>query len=61
MHRPTDELIAVLSAAVGSNTADCNLVWQAFAQFGVGAGSSAVINADGSVKTTPSTEIGTCP
>jgi hypothetical protein len=48
-------------AAVGSNTADCNLVWQAFAQFGVGAGSSAIINADGTVTTTPSSTPGACP
>ena len=48
-------------AAVGANTADCNLVWQAFAQFGVGAGSSAVINANGSVTTTPSSTLGACP
>jgi hypothetical protein len=48
-------------AAVGSNTADCNLVWQAFAQFGVGAGSSAIINADGTVTTTPSFTPGACP
>jgi len=48
-------------AAVGSNTADCTLVWQAFAQFGVGAGSSAIINADGTVTTTPSSTPGACP
>ena len=46
-------------AAVGSNTADCNLVWQAFAQFGVGAGSSAIIRRH--LTTTPSFTLGACP
>lgn len=47
-------------AAAGANGTDCPLVWQAFAQYGVGAGSSATINADGSVTTTPSNAVGPC-
>lgn len=47
-------------AVAGGNATDCPLVWQAFAQYGVGAGSSATINADGTVTTTPSNAVGSC-
>jgi hypothetical protein len=42
------------SVGTGPTKADCSLVWQAFAQFGVGVGASGVVNADGSVTITPS-------
>lgn len=54
-----DGILAAVQAA-GANATECALVWQAFAQYGVGAGSSATINADGSVTTSPSNAVGSC-
>lgn len=42
------------SVANGPTPSDCSLVWQAFAQFGVGVGAQGVVNADGTVTITPS-------
>lgn len=52
----------ILAAVAGSATpADCSLVWQAFAQFGVGVGASGVENADGTVAIAESFVPGSCP
>ncbi|MDP3762108.1 MAG: M36 family metallopeptidase [Ramlibacter sp.] len=47
-----DGILASVSA--GSTPADCMLVWQAFAQFGVGVGASGVVSGSGAVTITPS-------
>ena len=51
------------SVASGSAPADCHIVWQAFAQFGVGVGAKGVVNPDGTTVTiTPSfIAPATCP
>lgn len=42
------------SVANGATPGDCSLVWQAFADFGVGVGAQGVVNGDGSVTVTES-------
>jgi extracellular elastinolytic metalloproteinase len=42
------------SVANGATPADCSLVWQAFAQFGVGVGAQGVVNNNGTVQITES-------
>ena len=42
------------SVANGSTPEDCALVWQAFAQYGVGVGAQGVVNSNGTVSITPS-------
>jgi len=42
------------SVANGATPSDCSLVWQAFAQFGVGVGAQGVVNNNGTVTITPS-------
>ena len=49
-----DGLLQSVELASGQNARWCH-VWTAFAQFGIGVGSSATINANGTVTTTPST------
>jgi hypothetical protein len=54
-----DGILAAVSN--GPTPSDCSLVWQAFAQFGVGVGAHGAVNGDGSVSITPSfTTPGTC-
>jgi extracellular elastinolytic metalloproteinase len=43
------------SVAAGPMKTDCTLVWQAFAQFGVGVGATGVVNRNGTVTITEST------
>jgi extracellular elastinolytic metalloproteinase len=45
------------SVANGPSPTDCTLVWQAFAQFGVGVGAKGVVNADQTITVTPSTAV----
>jgi extracellular elastinolytic metalloproteinase len=45
------------SVANGPTPTDCTLVWQAFAQFGVGVGAKGVVNADQTITVTPSTAV----
>jgi extracellular elastinolytic metalloproteinase len=42
------------SVANGATPSDCALVWQAFAQFGIGAGAQGVVNKNGTVSITES-------
>lgn len=42
------------SAEAQAQPAQCTLIWQAFAQFGVGVGAQGVVNADGTITVTPS-------
>ena len=47
-----DGILAAVSN--GSNPSDCSMVWQAFAQFGIGQGAHGQVNSDGTVTITPS-------
>src|SRR5947209_12937779 len=46
-------MLQAITNTTGSAT-DCGLVWQAFAQFGIGQGATGVVNKDGSVTITES-------
>jgi hypothetical protein len=45
------------SVANGTTPSDCTIVWQAFAQFGIGVGAQGVVNADGTVTITESFQV----
>jgi extracellular elastinolytic metalloproteinase len=45
------------SVANGPAPSDCTVVWQAFAQFGVGVGAKGVVNADQTITVTPSNAV----
>ena len=57
-----DGMLDAIAATAGGDVATrCALVWQAFAQYGIGYGASGVVSRRGTVKITPSsTALGDC-